>query len=99
MSIGREISDMWDGGWSGKGMLALMIGAFLLIPVAIVGAINESEEWDKFSVSHHCKVTEKVKASSNIGFGVGGNGKVGTMVITTPSKTAYLCDDGVTYWR
>jgi hypothetical protein len=38
---------------------------------------------------------------TGVGYGVTANGQFGTVVTTTstPSKTGYLCNDGVTYWR
>ena len=86
---------MRDDFWIG-GLLVLIV---VVIVAAVVGSIHEAKEWAAFSANHECKVVEKIKSSSNIGYGMTSNGKMGTVVMTMPEKIAYLCDDGVTYWR
>lgn len=74
-----------------------------LIPLLIWALIEENKQWEAFSVSHECKVVGQMSGSvqSGVGFGTGVNGQAGTVITTTsiPSKTGYLCNDGVTYWR
>lgn len=97
------IKDMWDEGWLGRLLFALIILTVLLIPLSIWAVVEEGRQWETFSVTHECKVVGQMSGStqSGVGFGVAANGQVGTVITTTstPSKTGYLCNDGVTYWR
>ena len=97
------IKDMWDDGWLGRSLLALIILTVLSIPLSIWGVVEEGRQWETFSVAHECKVVGQMSGStqSGVGFGAAANGQVGTVITTTsiPSKTGYLCNDGVTYWR
>ena len=81
----------------------LLAAMFALFAVMFMVAKAEQERWDKFSISHNCRVVQKVIGSTHTGYGVGvtTNGKVGAVITTTstPAKTGWLCDDGVTYWR
>lgn len=82
------------------GIICLVVGVAAL---SIWAAIEESKQWQEFAIQHDCKVTQKIKATTSTGYGYGlmANGQMGTGMITTTTaaKTAYLCDDGVTYWR
>lgn len=97
------IKEMWDDGWLGRLMIALLVFMVLLIPAVIYGSIKEAEEWAAFSVAHACKKVGHISGISQtgVGFGMTASGQMGTVVTTssTPSKTGWLCDDGVTYWR
>ena len=104
------LRDMWDDGWVGRLLLvtlvllaALLIFTVISIPLAIKAAREEQKQWEVFSATHECKVVGQMSGSTQMGtgFGVTANGQVGTVVTTTsiPSKTGYLCNDGVTYWR
>lgn len=97
------IKEMWNDGWIGKLQLAFIVFLVLLIPAAIYGAIEEQEQWEEFAASHACKKVGVISGTTQTGVGVGtmSNGQTGTIVTTstTPSKTGWLCDDGVTYWR
>lgn len=97
------IKDMWNDGWPGRLILAFLIFLVLLIPVGIYGSVKEQERWEEFSAAHACKKVSEISGSTQTGVGVGmtANGQMGTVVTTTstPSKTGWLCEDGVTYWR
>lgn len=73
--------------------------------VAILGGLlvyafyKDAQAWHKFRIEQNCKVVGKISPSTGVGPGVGANGQMTTVVITTPGKTGWLCDDGVTYWR
>lgn len=86
----------------------LPIAALAALLVAIMwGGIHfaqeEEKQWAAFASEHDCKVVGRMSATTNIGtgFGFAGNGQMGvvTTTSTTPSKTQYACNDGVTYWR
>jgi hypothetical protein len=95
------IRDLWDGGWLGRTMLIGLPALVVLFVLFVLGAIAEQREWDRFSVSHHCHVTGKMRGDlvTTVAPIIGGNGGVAVGVSNTPDKTGYLCDDGVTYWR
>jgi hypothetical protein len=97
------LRDMWEDGWVGRSILALLILMVALIPLGIWAAVEEQKEWETFSAAHECKVVGRMSGSTQtgVGYGVTANGQFGTVVTTTstPSKTGYLCNDGVTYWR
>lgn len=78
--------------------------SFILLAVALViasvyYAIENEKEWDKFSAEHKCEVVERISGTTSTGLGVGPNGQVGMVTLTSPSKTSYKCDDGVIYTR
>lgn len=101
------IKDMWNCGWPERLMLAVIIFMVLLMVLLMVAVIYESvkeqERWEEFSAAHACKKVGEMSGSTQtgVGFGMTANGQMGTLVTTTstPSKTGWLCDDGVTYWR
>jgi hypothetical protein len=82
------------------GSLVFFIGAFLWLAVL---DYKEGEEWELFMSSHKCKIVSKSKgeSSTGVGYGFTGNGQFGTVITSSssPDKTGYLCDDGVTYQR
>lgn len=77
-----------------KVVLITLIVVALLI-AGIVLSVQEHKEWSAFKAAHHCKVVGKVKG--DISYGIGSDGKSTTII--NPDKTAWQCDDGVTYWR
>lgn len=97
------IKEMWGEGWHGRLMLALLIFLVLLLPTAIYGSIKKQEQWDVFATTHACKKVGEMSGSTQtgVGFGMMATGQMGAVITTTstPSKTGWLCDDGVTYWR
>lgn len=99
----KLIKEMWNGGWPGRTILGLSVFFVLLIPAMIYSSIKEAEDWAAFSAAHACKKVGEISGSTQtgVGFGMTTNGQMGTVVTTsrTPSKTGWLCDDGVTYWR
>lgn len=98
-----DIRDFWSDGIVEKAIVAFFMLVAAMIPLAIYGSILEAREWEQFKVDHNCKVVarEKGHSSTGVGYGVTSSGHTGMMVTTnsTPDKTGWLCDDGVTYWR
>ena len=83
---------------------AFFVGLLVvLIIMMIVGSIKEQKQWQAFAAAHSCKLvaTKQGTVSSGVGTAVGANGQVSVVPITTttPGQEAFLCDDGVTYWR
>lgn len=89
----------WED-WIGP---ALAVAYVALIVLVVWAAIEDGKKWDAFKAEHNCKVVQHVRSDVVVGTGVGvmPNGQVGmvTTTSTTPDKTAWACDDGVTYWR
>lgn len=82
-----------------------VIGCFILLLAALgvfaVGmAARETNAWNKWSAAH-CKVVGKMRGDTftTVGPAIGGSGGVAIGVGSTPGKTGYACDDGITYWR
>lgn len=75
-------------------------GLIVLLLIAMVNAaVKEEERWAAFKTEHNCKVVATTKARSRVGTGLTSNGQVGTVVLTDPSTTTWLCDDEVEYTR
>lgn len=70
-------------------------GILFLITCSVGLAIRADREWDRFSKAHDCKVVGKISGSTFNTIDAKGNVGIGS----TPSKTGYLCNDGITYWR
>lgn len=89
--------------WPEQVLLAGIILLFLMIPFIIYDSINEQEQWDAFAKAHDCKKSSVISAGAQpaVGFGLTSSGQMGYGLMTTitPSRTRWLCDDGVTYWR
>lgn len=84
--------------WLMAGLLALIAA---LLPVMIYASIQEQKEWDAFAKSHDCKVVARKEGSTSTGIApiVGGQGGMAITTSSSPGQTAFLCSDGVTYWR
>ena len=82
------------------GATALVIA---LIAAVIVSSAEEKKRWDAFALEHKCKLVEHRKGDVLVTTAttVNPNGGVSVtpMTTVTPDKRAFLCDDGVTYWR
>jgi hypothetical protein len=78
------------------GFITLIV---LLVTLQIWVGQKEAEQWAAFAEEHHCKVTEKRTPNSSTMTGITSGGNVAFGTITSNPQTAYLCDDGVTYWR
>ncbi len=81
-------------------MIIIIIAAF---GASVYAMYRDAQQWALFAAEHDCKVIHRVKGDTIVGTGIGvtTSGTVGTVttITATPDKTAYVCDDGVTYWR
>lgn len=70
---------------------------------ALIGAIYliylEGEKWGAFKKEHNCVKVGFKDATIMPATTITLNGGVATTIVTTPSETAWKCDDGVTYWK
>jgi hypothetical protein len=81
-------------------LLAISVAAAIALFVFLVNeAIDSAARWEAFAAQHECKVVGKVSGSTSVGHDITASGKFGTVITSTPGKTGYLCNDGVTYWR
>lgn len=77
-----------------------IVGAIVgLLGFVAAAMVKEHKHWQQFKADHHCKVVAQVSGDVFTTVGIGSNGQVTTGVGSTGSKTGWLCDDGVTYYR
>ena len=81
----------------------LIASCIALTALVVVSSAEEQKRWDAFAVEHKCKLVERRKGDVLVTTAttVNPNGGVSVTPMTTmmPDKRAFLCDDGVTYWR
>ena len=71
----------------------------LLIVFTLVFGCGDNSEWEEFKLAHHCKIVQKKDSDAHVGFVVGSKGGFAPIFSFEDEKTAWLCDDGITYWR
>lgn len=74
---------------------AAIIFIIIISVLAFFAAKKQKDEWEAFKIQHDCKVVGK--RDSQTSYGTDSSGK--TITTYTPSQTAWLCNDGVTYWK
>ena len=79
--------------------LGAILTALLVFVFVVWLAYVDAKDWEEFRTTHECKVVAHVSGSTfnTLGFDSKGNAVVG--VGSTPDKTGWLCNDGVTYYR
>jgi hypothetical protein len=77
-------------------LMAICVAAFAGL---IWLAVEEGKKWEAFKVTHNCKAVAHISGSVMPTYGISSSGKLVSGVTTTPSKTGWLCDDGITYYR
>ena len=75
-------------------VIVSVVGALVVI-VAIYAILTGAREWEEFKAAHNCKIVSKEDGHTSLGFSSSGN----SVVMGTPGKTGWLCDDGVTYFK
>lgn len=87
---------------------AAVISTFILVLIGMAWAIvnaskKEHEAWLAFKDAHACKVVAEKQGytRTTVLTTVSGGGKVSVTPYTqvVPDERAWLCDDGITYWR
>lgn len=80
-----------------------VVACIALTAHSVVSSAEEQKQWDAFAVEHRCKVVEHRKGDVlfTTATTINPNGGVSVTPVTTvtPDKRAFLCDDGVIYWR
>lgn len=83
--------------------IGLILAILAFVTFIAHAAKRDAERWEAFRVANECRVVAHVPGDAVpvVSTGVGPNGQVVTTfgVATTPARTAWLCKDGVTYWR
>jgi hypothetical protein len=84
-----------------EGVFIILTGllAVTLVCVTIYLVIKRENEWEVFKASHACAKTAVIQAEVFNTLAVGPNGQVQVGVGTTPMKTGWTCNDGITYYR
>ena len=82
------------------GLLGL-VGSLTVLFFVFAGwaMYEENKRWETFRIAHQCKVVAHVSGSTTVATGFSSSGNVTITPIIIPSKTGWLCDDGVTYYR
>lgn len=65
----------------------------------IYAMIAENNAWQAFKIAHECKQIGHMKGDIFNTVGVGANGQVSVGIGSTPDKTGWSCNNGMTYWR
>lgn len=82
-----------------KAIWTMVILLLLSIPLAIYGALEEEKKWEAFKLLHECKQVSFQASQVTTGSGISSNGKPSIVTVIIPSKTGWLCNDGITYYR
>lgn len=85
-----------------NGAVILLVAVLSLVAGLMLTKKNAvSDPWQQFAQAHHCQIVQKRQGHSNLGVAMTPTlGPMGLLLgDDTPDKTAYKCDDGVTYWR
>lgn len=81
--------------------ISIITGCVVLFGFSMWASLYQSQQWEKFSKEHSCKVVSKTSGSvsTTSGLMVGSSSQIVTVNTYIPGKTSYLCDDGVVYER
>lgn len=77
-------------------LMAVCVAAFAGL---IWLAVEADNDWQAFKATHNCKAVAHISGSVMPTYGFSSSGKLVSGVTTTPAKTGWLCDDGITYYR
>lgn len=83
-------------------LLLINVGiiACVALCAAMVGlAIDDGKKWEAFKVKHECKKVAHISGDVFNTVGFGANGQVSIGIGSTPDKTGWACNDGMTYYR
>jgi hypothetical protein len=72
----------------------IAIGTVAVFAICVYSMHEDEQRWQVYSAAHHCKLVAIVGANSASGM-AGGN----ALVIVTPERKTYVCDDGMSVTR
>jgi hypothetical protein len=61
--------------------------------------VASEKDWQQFAETHECKKVAHIKGDVFNTFGTDSKGNMTVGIGSTPDKTGWLCNDGVTYYR
>ncbi|MBB6577968.1 hypothetical protein HNP33_002036 [Comamonas odontotermitis] len=82
----------------------LFFGALLLIAAMVLlmeFSVDRKRrhEWETFKTANECKVISKTDSVRLSGSSTGTSDQPVNAQTTTPSKTGWICKDGITYYK
>lgn len=95
----EKLKEFWSESLATK-LVVIVVALFILcVPMLVIAMVKEREAWDIFKAEHQCQVISHMDGDFFTATGISSSGKMVTSVGRTSDKTAYKCNDGVTYWR
>lgn len=80
-------------------VVTIAFGFVGALALARSAAEEDARHWRDFSAEHNCKQVTKIEGTVSNSYGFDSNGNMTVGIVSTPPKTGWLCDDGVTYYR
>ena len=94
------MKDMWH---EDKFLFFLLLSILVSGILVVAAIVRSTNQWEEFKITHECEVVAKSTGSTAtiVAPMISSNGGVGVGVGTSYEgpKTAWLCNDGITYWR
>jgi hypothetical protein len=81
----------------GMAIVVLIFSAVIVVAISL--AVDENREWESFKTQHKCKIVSQLHGDVFNTVGVSSKGNVVVGIGSTPDKTGWLCDDGITYFK
>jgi hypothetical protein len=78
-------------------LIVALIVALVVVVVVVDG--EEQAKWEKFKVSHNCRISSHVDGEIFTTTSISSNGNPRFGIGSTSSKVGWLCDDGITYLK
>jgi hypothetical protein len=79
--------------------VAVIGGIIALIILLICAAIKNEKDWKQFKIDHQCKITAHVDGDVFNTFSVDSKGSPVVGIGSTPDKTGWTCNNGITYYK
>lgn len=80
-------------------MVFATVGFVAVIAAIVCASYEEAKRWEAFKIAHQCRKVSYERATSHPVTTFGANGQAQFGVVTTPGKTGWACNDGITYYR
>lgn len=78
---------------------AMVIAVLAILALVVRADMKNSQDWEAFKAANNCRITSQIDGEILPSVGIGSNGQTVYSVTTTPSKTAWTCNDGITYYK